>query len=473
MSEATMLNPAIPKDAQDTKDRTPAKVVYTVLTAFNLLSYLYLLAIGAGIDDVPLVFWVARLISVPMAFQLGKLWKDRGFCLLAVYLLWVFFRAFIPEPGSVFSQEVANDFLSGLWLFSACYGLGRILNDKQLKKLLLVVISIWTIGIVICCGLGLYAAWTDQWFRGIRKGHINAWKGTIGIFYLSTTTGAFLSISALLAVISAICVRNRAGKILFFFSAAICWLTLALTDSRTGYISVSTGFGVIAFVLYYECVNKKRECIQGRTLKRLVPGIAVSIVVFAVAVAMIMQATPVFNYFKTRGLLTTAYAEELATGNEMAHSGFTGEDILSGRTEAWGEILNYIKDNPIALLVGKSKYRTFDGVLSDFVHSHSIYLQILIESGLPGLLTALAFLGLSVRKGIKAATSSGNSLWKLLPLALIISLLAGDLVECFTWLRSSQCPMIAVLFIAAGIINSQYNMPKKQLHQSDKEVKSL
>ena len=108
MSEITAPYPA--SDIRQEKSWTAAKILYTGLTGFCLLSYLWTLAIGAGINNLPTVIWIARLVSVPLAVYLGRLWKNKGF--------WKVFFIFLDQADSIFGVALV------VWLF---YDIGILL----------------------------------------------------------------------------------------------------------------------------------------------------------------------------------------------------------------------------------------------------------------------------------------------------------------------------------------------------------
>ena len=129
MSETASLHLVV--DRQEEKLRHGIKTLYVGLMAFCLLSFLWTLLIGSGVDNMPPIIWYARMATVPLAIYLGKLWKNTGFRILTVYTAIFFLRCFIPDQNSIFAEEVAENIISALWLFSACYGMGYILNEKQ------------------------------------------------------------------------------------------------------------------------------------------------------------------------------------------------------------------------------------------------------------------------------------------------------------------------------------------------------
>ena len=465
MSEITA--PYYASDIRREKSWTAAKILYTGLTGFCLLSYLWTLAIGAGINNLPTIIWIARLTSVPLAVYLGRLWKNKGFWILTLYTVLFFFRCFIPNPGSIFKDEVAENILSALWLFTACYGLGQILNNKQLKAFLLICAGIWTAGMTVFACMGIYSAWTEQTIHLFEKAEIYVYiDERVNIVYLATVTGSMLGITILMALLAVFCTRNKLTKGLWILTLVPLILALALTDSRTAYISVSVGMGCMGFSAvyhYFQC--RKKDGAEKHNWKPWVFGILVMFLIFVILLWGVMQITPLFNQVKMKGIIPIAYAEEIEK-TAVSSRGF-GEYLLTGRAELWAKIFEYLKQNPIALLIGESKQSPLHIVNNYKAHCHSIYIQVLLENGIPGLLLFLAFIGYTLIHAIRVIRDSEQPLWiRLLP-AVPVSLWVGDLAENFTWLRSGQGPMPAILCIAAGILCAQASKRNNMISASE------
>ncbi len=447
MSETMTLNRVAQKQRSVTHGWTLAEAVYAVLMAFNLLSYLWLLAVGAEINTVPIVIWMTRLLSVPLALCLGKLWKDKSCWILGVYFIWLVIRLCVPSFGNLFQEEAAESMLSAVWVFTACYGLGKALEWNKLKKLLLIVAFFWIAGIVVYSCVGIYTAWTEHWFYGPRNGYINIWTGRLEIIYLASTTGGILAVSVLVGLIPVLCSVKKGIRLFFAASEVPIILALALTDSRTAYITIAAGFGMaFAIKAYHKAVLQNRN-----TGKRNLLFIAETILIFVVVILILMQITPLFNWGKTRGLIPRALAEG-QTKRLLDHRGFIGEGISNGRAALWTKIARYLIHNPRVLLLGESKLTPLRNIVETKAHCHNIFLQVLVESGILGLALVLLFIGRLVFQGVRMVRGKGTQLWiKLLP-AIIVPLLIGDLFECFIWVRSSYMAMVAVFFIAAGIV---------------------
>lgn len=421
---------------------------------FNLLSFLWLLITGAGISAIPPIIWLTRLASASLAFALGRLWEDRGFQILSVYFLLFVFRAFIPDPNSIFTEEMAQSILSALWLFASCYGMGRVLSIKQIKVLLFICGSIWTLGMAVLSCLGLYAVWSDQTIHLLEDAFINLYGRRLRIVYVVTVTGSFLSFSSLGAAIIGVCNRKRAVKTGFLMALFPIVVSLALTDSRSAYISVSVGFSSMVVIILLYLIQKNYKW-WGR-MKKWRKGALVFLVFVALAfvfVLCIMQVTKIYNQIKAQGIIAKAYADSIDDG-AISVRGFTGSRILSGRAELWEEIIGFIRLNPTVMLIGNTKISPLTGADNYYAHCHNLYLQVLVESGAIGLILVLLFMIYTFVHVIRAIGSVEIPLWiKLLP-SLILAFIVGDLVECFIWVRSSQCPMNAVFFISAGVLCS-------------------
>lgn len=461
MSETILPVTAIMQEEehQHVKEWTPGKVIYAGLMVFNLLSFLWLLVTGSEIEMPPIILFT-RIATAPFAICLGKLWKDKGFWILVVYTLLFILRVFIPNPADVFADEISQNILSAIWVFTGCYGLGRMLNTKQLKHLLLACSTVWTVGMAVLCCLGIYVMWTEQaipMFDG--KGiYIYLTAGVykrLAINYVSTTTAALMNLAILTSVISIICVKNRIYRIIMLVVLLPIILATALTDSRTAFISISAGMGVIAFSMVFTYFQKKETGLtdRSRNWKPWALGILIMAIVFALLIVFFLQIGPAFDRVKAQGVIPTALAEEIENAI-LANRGFSGSDVLNGRTELWTSVINYIKGNRILLLTGASKQAPTRGFNKVFSHCHCLYLQLLLETGIPGLLLFLTFIVYTMINSIRIIRTSKLPLWiRLLP-ALPAALWTADIVECFTWLRSSQCPMVTVLLISAGILSA-------------------
>ncbi len=452
-----------------------ALVIYVILTAGLLLGYLLIQAFDHEPFPYPAGLALERIAVASLGIWLGKLWKDKGFLLLAVLLLIQIIRVVFKDAHLLFSDVVGTNILNALWVTAGCYSLGRILSIKKTKGFLKVIAALWTIGTVIHCGIALYAAWNDLeivnlngdsiWVGGSIWGII--WEERLIVSYLyPTMSGSVLSISGVFVLFALVMTEKKRIKVLYGLAILLIVIALGLTDARTSYISFSTGCGVIAGLLVLWHIRKGKDHRakvipgkEGGLYPWFVAGIC-AIIVCVVTIVAISRITPLFNQIKIRGglLCSIAYADEQAPGRlQVISRGFSGSDVLSGRIEVWKSIWHYVSAEPGRFLFGVSVYNPMSGPnqLSGSVmgHCHNMFLQILLESGLIGLLLVLAFVFYTARNAWRIINSKTLPLWPRLIPAIAISVLVGDLAECFGWFAEWKGPALPFLSIACGIIN--------------------
>ena len=460
MSEAVLQPQGMIRNNRQAKAWTSAKVIYTGLMGFNLLSFLWLLATGSGIG-MPMWIWIARILVVPLAISLGRLWKDKGFLILTAYFFFFFFRALIPDTGSIFSADVSESVLSALWLFAGCYGLGKILEKDVLKKFLFILSTIWTLGVLVYCGTALYAAWNDYHIYVNEECFLGLLHGRLMMIYAPTVAGAILCVTSLIIAICCLNVRNKLARAFFILSELPILLTLSMTDSRTGYVSLAVGMGLMVFItMIHSAKILKNQPKQ----KRIILAAACMILCVILVVLLVLQLAPAFNRIKTQGILPTARAEMPKVGwTTVEQRSLIGDSGLNGRMTVWSAVFDFMKQDPVRFLIGQSKHQPLRGVIEGYSHCHCLLLQILLESGVPGVVLALGFIVMTRIQSVRVIRDPEQPCWiRLLP-AIIVALLALDMVESFVWLRSSQCFMNAVFFLSAGIIHSAASVKRGRI----------
>ena len=456
-----------------------SQLLYAVLFGAMIIGFLVIQAYDHESFVYPLPLAIIRLSVTVMGIIIGKLWKDKGFLIMAALLIWQMIRVLFKDPGLLFTDAVSVNLLNGIWIVGGCYAIGRILTIKQLKQFFRVIIPVWTFGSVIHCLITLYAAWTDQgiinlygvgpWVGGAMWGI--TWNGRLCVGYAyPSTAGSALSISCVISLIALIVEKKKPIRLFYSFSLLIMMLVLGLTDARTSVISFSVGVGFVAFSLvlwkHYHRTEENNRIITEKRKIRIWAGAAACLLI-ATCLTMIIsfQTVPLFNAVKTRGsvILAEAKAEEETTEEKqmVASRGLTGNDTLSGRGELWKSVIRYLVNKPERLVFGVSVYNPTDEINRDmgwtevpFAHCHNMPLQILLESGVIGFALVVLFGIHTAKNGYKMMRNPRVSLWMYLIPAAMVSILTGDLAECFSWFRAWQGVAMVFLFIAAGMINS-------------------
>lgn len=447
---------------------TIPKAIYTAIMMFLLLFYFYVMAtnVHALISGRSFVFswpiWFLRIISAVMAIVLGKLWRDKGFRILAVFLLLQVLRIMFDQPWHLFVDYVSENMLTGLWAICACYGLAAVLGKKQMKQFLTVFACIWTAGMVVSSCLGIIAAWTGQPIYTIGRGSywgIFDYSGKrLWLTYYTTTSGSLASISTMIALCGAYTAKRKWAKILFILATLPMYVALCLTDSRCAHMSVSAGIALLAGILTMRHLRRKGW--PGNTVKTMLLAAVVIAAVFVVMVIASKQTINVFSSLKSEGLISRAYADtaEQATA-QISNRGYWGQDLLSGRIEVWKATIQTMRDQPLKLLIGNSVCDPMLEVNEKLVpwnhaygHCHNMLLMVLNENGIPGLLLILFLVIMALRRCWQLVVQDGAANWITPLVAVLGSVMVGELVECFTWFRMGDNATMCLFFITIGII---------------------
>lgn len=438
------------------------KYGYIGLMAVCLLWYLYSLATFSSVYQKRVWVWVTRCLATGLAVYLGKLWKDKGFLALAAFMLLIFLRALIPT-NTLADHDVQESLFLAVWLFGACYGLARVLSLKELKCFITVLTVIWTVCMTVYSAIGIYAAWTDQAVYAI--GGRSRWfisEGRLNLIFYYNSAASLLCTSALILTCAILNLKRKWLLIPAILALVIMLIAIALTDSRTEKISYSLGLGGMSALAILYGLRKRNT---GRKWTNAVICGGCFLVITAAMVLVFSRITPLFNHLKVNGAspIATAHAESLQAGTTMIKlRGLDdGGSLLNGREAIWQGIFDYLKQNPMILLYGTSIFNPMsgpnEGLLPSrgqtYPHAHNTLIQVLLESGIPGLLLICAFLAVLVICGIRLMRNKNKQPeWiRLLP-AAVFALCIGEMVECFIVLLRPYTPQQALVFIGMGII---------------------
>jgi len=441
--------------------------IYTGLMGLLLMSYFYVMAtyshalVSGRVYFFPTLLHGVRIITAIMAIRLGKLWRNKGFLILLTYYAMISLRILIFKPDSLFTEEVSDSLLTGIWVFCGCYGLAFVLNREQLKKYLFVLAILWTVGMTVNSCIGVYTAWSGRWIYTIGKG--SYWgvssEGRLWLTYYMTTSGSVLSISVLIALAGAYIAKRPEAKAAFIAASIPMIIALSLTDSRSAQVTMAVGVAVLIGIALIQRLQIKGGKGDRKTWLKWAAVIIVMAVVFATMIFISMKTIAVFNRLKADGIISRAIAE---TGEQISQTisnrGYTGNNILTDRPAIWKAALQVIKRSPKTLLFGVSiadpmaAINQIDPIGTHVSHCHNMPIMILLENGAVGFLLIGVFMFLLCRGMFRTMKNNHKERWRIAVIAPVISILVGELVECFVWLRAGEAPTLPFFFILAGVI---------------------
>lgn len=386
---------------------------------------------------------------------------------MIAYLAYKAIRIAAKDPNLFFTSQVSDNLLNGLWVVAGCYALGKVLNVSQLKQFLRILAALWTAGTLIHCGLALYAAWTGNRISNLSGGSIwgiGYYRAVVSFFY-PTTSGSAVSTSVMVATCALLAIPSKPGKVYYCLSLLAMIVTLGLTDARTSYVSAAIGIGVAAGCValqFLYCNQRQRN--MGNRKNKVAAFWMISLVCMAMTsmffLLLFNAVTPAFLRARDHGgvLVPLAKAEESTQKQEISNRGFFGERALSGRDILWDSLVGYLSENPETLIFGDTIYNSMSGPNArndgNIGHGHNMVLQIVLESGIIGLLFVTLFAVYVAYNAVRLMLGKHVPLWKRVIPAIPVSVLVGDLAECFGWFRSWNSQALVFLFLASGIIVS-------------------
>ena len=161
------------------------------------------------------------------------------------------------------------------------------------------------------------------------------------------------------------------------------------------------------------------------------------------------------------------------SGITVKTRGLDREDPLSGRTAIWKQAVRFLAEHPRTLLTGRSVCETmkYTGIMRTETvvteHCHNMFLQTVMESGIPGLLLMLAFIFCTGRRAVRVVSAEDiPTVLRLVP-AAVCAFWVGELAECIVRMTNVRVPTLAMLMLYAGIICA-LGKRKKETGEADR-----
>ncbi len=448
--------------------------------------------------------WVHIVQLIMLGGVLAKI-RFRGhpwYWVLAAGLLWLWFISAL-RSAKVLSQS-EKYLLKAVFLWLLLPAVPLLLERAQLKKFLKVITAGWTIfytGMTLAAiyivshGLVVYD-FSSKYFIGLD----GSWS--LRIWDTSTNcTAAHMVVSMMLALIGMALSEKKIAKVLYGLSMLPMFVCMSMTISRAGVFTVCFGFGAAAAVMLQAFFSRKIR--TGFLRIGASVGTAAAVMMAGVLVFQLFQ--PVLNTMlnppaATSGLiLSSARAEEEAPEAEATElpagetempaetpteapteapteepeeqltvldghntrirdREFMGSSSLTGRDIIWRAALDALGKKPELLLTGTTipmlkkdlvKYGDFPESVS---HLHNIYLQILGEAGIPGLLLCVFYLFFVIRAVFRLFREAERPLWERFLILPVVCVLLFEMVESVSRLTSrAYINEIMMLFSAAAI----------------------
>lgn len=400
------------------------------------------------------LFMTAVIFPVSVAVFALTLYTRPFIKYAEVKLLGAFFAWMIL--GLFFNDWRLEKAFTNTWLYCTCvtmflcYTLPYAFDKETLKKAL----SILAVAMLVCATL-LSAAGLIIVFGGVTIPESLSEVARIGIYVdgrlwlvshpntIAPICGAAIILTGYLLTRT----KKWLVRILLILSALVCYCAMALTDSRTGFVSTALGVALEFFLLFNLSFAKVKRA-GGRILLALVAA-ALCVGVFIVGTSAVRSV-----YDHTAGAAS-------AQSELISDRGLEEADSFNGRTAIWAGTLKGLQHNPEILLTGTTPiiagklmgpYFPKDSPIGNF---HNSYVASLVSFGLPGVLILIAFY---VMLAISSARLSFTKLLdkdslgtRLIP-AILLFAVAESMMEVFLFVEFSLNNVWIWFMFAAGFV---------------------
>lgn len=446
-----------------------AGILFTFL--YRIIEMLWLPNLDAAAQYLP-TFW--GLLAGALAVR-GQALRRKTTWVLASGLALIFLRCFFGGRDTFYWGY--RSVIYGVLAFGVCYQTAFGLSKKRLLTFLRLLLALWTLFMAGLSLVGIWAALYDQTITTAAGGvyRIGVTYSRLYLLTFCTNSGSNLALSLLAALIGMLLTRNPLGRVLYVLASLVQYAALGLTVARTAFISVSIALGLL---LACGLMAKLRGKRLSEKLVRLISFILAAALA-AGSFLLLSKSPDLFGGVKEQVRSSTDVVEstdteedadtEEAAATPTPRSANTqstvqrrpitmDENMLTQRQFAWQAVYRYIRQHPETLLYGTSVVMPMAEVnpLADIEnaawdHAHNMYIQILLECGIPGIILLVLFLYSLARAALRLFFSKDKPLWQRALPVIPICILISELAECMTMLVYNL-PALAFLMLFSGLV---------------------
>lgn len=389
----------------------------------------------------------------------GQTWRRKSVWLLALGLGLIFLRCL--AGGDELLAGGYTSIVTGIAVFGLCYQLPFALRKELVLRFLRILLGVWTAWMALLALAGLWAALYDQTFSTPAGGVylLGIQWGRLNLLTYCTNSASNLAFSILGGFTGLMLTRNRLGRALYALACLTMFLALSLTVARTAFLSLGFSLGLFLACPLFSLLGRRTR------MPRWLCIALCGLMSIAVTVGCYLILNGALELFNTAKVELRASAEALETIAPVAAEDITilehrpiqlDDSMLTGRQYVWQGAYRLLRAQPLYLLWGTSVVQPMQyvnpltGVELVYEHMHNLYLQVLVECGLPGLILLGLFLWRFLRSAWRLMLDSARPLWmRTLPILPICALVA-ETVECFTLLTYSY-PVLPFMMLFMGL----------------------
>ena len=394
-----------------------ACILFTFLWRF--VAMLWIPALYPLNDYFPML-WAALAACLA---RRGQTWRRKSVWILGAGLGLIFLRCLFGGMETL--QGGLKAVSGGVLAFGVCYQAAFGLRKEALLSFLRLLLGLWTALATLLSLAGLWAALYDQvlstpmggvYVLGLQDNRLN-------LLTYCTDSASLLTLS-LVAACAALTGLRKVKAVPRWCRRALCLLLVAVFT-----------------VGMYQALNYTLELFNGAKVH-----------LRAAAEETLVPLDEVAPPAETEAPAADAGNVETLSQRPIQ----LDSSILSGRQYVWLGALRVLQSNPWYLLYGISVVQPMllvnplTGVELSYYHMHCMYLQVLVECGIPGLILLMMFLWRFARCAWKLMRDGSKPLWMRTLPVLPICILVAELVECLT-LLSFNNPVLPFLLLFMGM----------------------
>lgn len=393
----------------------------------------------------------------------------------------------------VFNRARAPIVLSNIWLCKLClttflcFSLpyAFCLNDVRKTAASLAVAMVGFISVL--CILGLFSVLAKEippnirsYFDGLE---IRA-DGRLGLNSHPNTGAAISGIALPLTGYLLVQTKRLPAKLVLLFGGIICYVTLSLTDSRTGIISTSIAIGLEAFLAANVILRKRKHAL----LRIALSAVAACLVTIALyhGTALVRCG---YNQYAAIASVSTgkedAKNDGMAAVDDASHEqdspappvisrDLSDADSFNGRTDIWIGVLSGLFENPDILAIGTGPSVAGEVMAPYFPEGspigifHNSFLGVLVAFGVPGLALLLILMILLMIKSLRLTfmdLSNPDTLAVRMMPAVLLFTVTESMMEDFLFVSSLNVVWVWFMF-SAGFVFHTFKLIRQQRSSS-------
>lgn len=453
----------------------------TIVLAICLIIAVYQIYFEKVSDMVlAYVLYPASISILALLVYTKKILKHAEVKVMGAFLFWVIIVLFLND------YRVSNA-LTSTWFYCTCvtsficFGLPYSFSNKDIIELVRIISAVTVLAATILCTIGLISVFTG-WIPPIaiiKQGQFGIMDdGRLHLLWHPNSIAPICGISILASIFLFKYTKKLHSKILLSISIAICYLALALTDSRAGILSLCISLFFVLFLVFNVLLVKNRN-----TAWRIILCIGFSLVcvfLFYSGTSLIRKGANLLitttvastlnidNSIETgiQPKVDTTATEKPAIVNDQEESiitastrGLSDFNTFNGRIDIWLGTIKGLKEHPDILVTGTTPLKSGEIIGPYFPANapagnfHNSYLGILVSFGIPGLAILMAFLIMLARASFRLSfnnlTDPKTLANRIIP-AILLFTLAEGMMEVFLFVEwSLNYVWIWFLFSAA------------------------